>query len=401
MENLSESLFYVCEDEKCHCDFRLSIKNCYEEERMRIVYYLTLGITFIVICFGLFLLFKRIWIQGHRFVDRRTSKGCLRPQPVDCLALFCTIFNILRFIDDLLLVTDTASHPIVRVFLWEMSWELIYVGFILYVLGVFQTLRDSHQAVSKGWLPSAKALDISVIALLVSMAVTNLTCTFSAGAFSNTKPSIARNFTHGLYYCWFAYCTILAVTILYCGARLIRILESHLQNYNMPRHRVNNIKNGIFKIKVMVFIGFFGGLIYGISMLMFAILRSKILTTPGGGLTLSIIWNILGAVCTGVMELSILMSVAAPDLGKDIGLKGSSDDNGRATISTDNNNGNANDKYTYNDTNIVTDDEAFREPWKMRPASLHDAERLQLEYQNAIQHLNQYSPSNIPTKSTI
>ncbi|CAO3587431.1 unnamed protein product [Absidia cylindrospora] len=228
------------------------------------------------------------------------------------------------------------------------------------------------------------------------MAITNLTCTFSAGAFSNTKPSIARGFTHGLYYCWFTYCTILAVTILYCGARLIRILESHLKNYNMPRHRVNNIRNGIFKIKVMVFIGFFGGLIYGISMLMFAILRRKILTTPGGGLTLSIIWNILGAVSTGIMELSIFMSVAAPDLGKDIGLKGSSDDNGRVTNSTDNNSGSANDKYTYNDTSITTDDAAIREPWKMRPVSLNDAERLQLEYKNAIQHLNQYSPSNTP-----
>ncbi|ORZ22024.1 hypothetical protein BCR42DRAFT_405336 [Absidia repens] len=308
MENTSKSLYYVCVEGTCHCDFRISVINCAQEYEMRMVYYVTIGITSVVVLFGLFLLFKRICIQGHTFLDKRSSKGCLRPHPMDCLLLFCTIFNILRLFDNGILVTNVANNYVVRTFFWEISWEFLYTGFVLYVLGLALTLRDSHQAVSKGWLPSAKSIDRSITLLLISMVVTNMTCAFASGALAESNHPAARGFTYALYYCWFVYCAILAVTILYCGIRLVRILESHLDNFTMPRHRINNIKTGIFKIKGMVCVGFFGAIIYGVSMLMFAILRQKILITSGGGLTLSLIWNLMGPIVTGGVEFAMAFS---------------------------------------------------------------------------------------------
>lgn len=56
----------------------------------------------------------------------------------------------------------------------------------------------------------------------------------------------------------------------------------------------------------MVCVGFFGGLVYGFSMLMFAIMRQEILSTPGGGYTLSLVWNLLGPLCTGIVEAAIV-----------------------------------------------------------------------------------------------
>lgn len=56
----------------------------------------------------------------------------------------------------------------------------------------------------------------------------------------------------------------------------------------------------------MVCVGFFGAIIYGVSMLMFAILRQKILITNGGGLTLSLIWNLMGPLCTGAVEFAMI-----------------------------------------------------------------------------------------------
>lgn len=76
-----------------------------------------------------------------------------------------------------------------------------------------------------------------------------MTCAFASGALAESNHFAARGFTYALYYSWFVYCAILAVTILYCGVRLIRILESHLENFSMPIHRINNIKTGIFKVK--------------------------------------------------------------------------------------------------------------------------------------------------------
>ncbi|SAM00509.1 hypothetical protein [Absidia glauca] len=406
MENTSKSLFYVCVNGVCHCDFRISVSNCHEELHMKTVYYVTIGITSLIVLFGLILLFRRICIQGHTFIDKRSSKGCLRPHPMDCLLLFCTIFNILRLLDNGILVTNAGQNPIVRTFFWELSWEFLYTGFVLYVLGVAQTLRDSHQAVSKGWLPSAKSIDRSISALLICMVMTNMTCAFASGALAESNHFAARGFTYALYYSWFVYCAILAVTILYCGVRLIRILESHLENFSMPIHRINNIKTGIFKIKCMVFVGFFGAIIYGVSMLLFAILRQSILITPGGGLTLSLIWNLMGPFCTGGVEVAMVFSAAPPDMGKVLGLKSSSNNNTSNNNNTDHDQDDvsfgdkSNDGNVYSDTTIITQHAATNEPWQTRPISLQDTERLQLEYQNAIEHLRQYGPTTLSTKIT-
>ncbi|KAI8340156.1 hypothetical protein BC941DRAFT_419574 [Chlamydoabsidia padenii] len=311
MENTSKSVFYVCVNDICYCDFRISVHGCEDEDRLRAIYNATTGITSVVVLFGLWLLFKRIYIQGHTFIDKRSSKGCLRPHPLDCLLLFCTIFNILRILDNGILVADAGNHPIVRTFFWELSWETLYTAFILYVLGVAQTLRDSHQSISTGWLPSAKTIDISISLLLLCMTCTGMTCAFASGGLATSNPRVAERFVYAQYYCWFIYCAILSVSILYCGVRLIRILQNHLKNFTMPRHRINNIKTGIFKIKVMVFIGFFGSIIYGVSMGAYALLRQQVLMAPGGRLTLSLVWNLVGPLFIAVVEYAAMVRYRA------------------------------------------------------------------------------------------
>lgn len=52
MSNPSESLFYVCVGGKCHCDFRITIDGCHEGDVQRIIYYVTLGITSVVVVCG-------------------------------------------------------------------------------------------------------------------------------------------------------------------------------------------------------------------------------------------------------------------------------------------------------------------------------------------------------------
>ncbi|KAI8081589.1 uncharacterized protein BX664DRAFT_340774 [Halteromyces radiatus] len=398
--NTSKSIYRICLDGKCYCDFRISVTGCVDENVMKLNYYITLGITAPVILFGLFLLFKRVCIQGHRFIDKRSALGCLRPHPMDCLLLFCLIFNILRTLDNILLVTDGANHPILRSFFWEFSWEFLYAGFVLYVLGVAQTLRDSHKAVSTGWLPSAKTIDRLITTLLVSVVVTNETCTFVAGVYGESNIPLATSFILALYYLWFIYCAILAVGILYCGARLIFILETHLENFSMPQHRINSIKTGIIKIKAMVGVGFFGSIIYGVSMLLFAALRQGILSTEGGGLTLSLIWNLTGPIATAVVEITMIFSANPQHMSNFLGLKASSDNaNNNSSSNTDDFTNKSTDAFVFTDTSAISQHTATDDFWQTRPVSLKDTEQLQLEYQNAIEHLRTQGPNNSSTKA--
>jgi hypothetical protein len=93
-------------------------------------------------------------------------------------------------------------------------------------------------------------------------------------------------------------------------------------------------------------------------------------------------------------------------MGKVLGLKSSSNNNTSNNNNTDQDQDDvsfgdkSNDGNGYSDTTIITQHAATNEPWQTRPISLQDTERLQLEYQNAIEHLRQYGPTTLSTKIT-
>jgi hypothetical protein len=43
---------------------------------------------------GIGILFHRVVIKGHGFMDYNPAKGYLRPKPMDSMLLFLTLFNI-------------------------------------------------------------------------------------------------------------------------------------------------------------------------------------------------------------------------------------------------------------------------------------------------------------------
>lgn len=113
----SETLKRICINGVCHCDWRLTLKNCEEHSPMVVIHSIHIGICAITVilgmkykrCFivaylisfeisGTTLLCHRLFIKGHQLFDINLSKGCFRPKPIDCMLLFIVLFNIREFV---------------------------------------------------------------------------------------------------------------------------------------------------------------------------------------------------------------------------------------------------------------------------------------------------------------
>lgn len=98
-------------DGTCHCDWRVTLQNCVEQRAMTGVYYGNIAISALVFIIGMCihmhsctylltlttgvaLLVHRIGFKGHRLFDFSSSKGCLRPKPIDCMLALLMVFNL-------------------------------------------------------------------------------------------------------------------------------------------------------------------------------------------------------------------------------------------------------------------------------------------------------------------
>jgi hypothetical protein len=71
----------------------------------------------------------------------------------------------------------------------------------------------------------------------------------AAGAFAKSNVRVAEKFITANYLLWFVLTTGVACSVLYCGSRLIKTLQSHIKRFNTSNERFLNIKNGIFKVR--------------------------------------------------------------------------------------------------------------------------------------------------------
>lgn len=197
----SNSTFWrFCEGDVCNIDWRLTLVNGQETHALRIVNIINVAWSSVLLIGGIGLLVHRIGFKGHRLWEQQDN-GRVRPKPIEAMLAFLMMFTILRIIDSLVLLTDAGSDNIIfRSFLYEIPWQFGFAGFSVYLIGIATTLAQSHQAISTGWLPSARQVDILAIFLVCSPFVTNNICSIGAGiAAQNHHYYAADIFTRTLY----------------------------------------------------------------------------------------------------------------------------------------------------------------------------------------------------------
>lgn len=201
-----------------------------------------------------------------------------------------------RLLTSVILVTDIAKDMISRscklthvwyereryalltqiflIVMFEFPWQFGYGSFALYLVGIAQTLADvrwytdkqnlilvwvtlnpptphqqSHKAISTGWLPSARTVDIVGSTFFLAPFILNNICVLVAGAYARSNLYVAEVLTRILYVLWFLHCFSLAMAVLFSGIRLVRILNRHLAKVQSSGPRYTSIKTGIFKVR--------------------------------------------------------------------------------------------------------------------------------------------------------
>ncbi|KAG1447207.1 hypothetical protein G6F46_005001 [Rhizopus delemar] len=211
-----------------------------------------------------------------------------------------------------------------RSFIFEFPWQFGYGSFALYLIGIAQTLADSHKVIANSWLPSPKVVDTISGTLFLAPFIINNCMSLAAGIMAERNLELAIVFTRLLYVFWFIHCSSLGIAVLYSGLRLTHILEGHLKKFNTTAGpRYTSIKTGIFKIRAVMGIIVICVWMFAVFLLLFGILRHLILVNKVGSIVLGTIWNFLGAVSTLGVVIAILVNPKI-DENTSLGLKSSS-----------------------------------------------------------------------------
>ncbi|KAI8061561.1 hypothetical protein BC940DRAFT_279565 [Gongronella butleri] len=305
----SGNLTRIYVDGVAHCDWRLTIYGCAEQQASYIINMLNIGVSGAAILIGICILVHRIGFNGQQLFDFGIHKNCFRPRPLDSMLLFLTIFNILRLINSVVLVTNVApDNWIARSFLFEIGWQFGYGSFALYLIGIAQALAESHKALASGWLPSPTTVDIIGLTFFFAPFITNNVCSLATGILADSNPYLAEVFIHVLYVLWFIHCSALGLTVLMCGIRLVGVLNVYLAKFQRTGSRWAPLKTGIFKIKAVVSIIFICLISFATFLLLYGILRNIIIVNTVGSMVLSAIWNLLGAFTTLAVEAAIIFN---------------------------------------------------------------------------------------------
>ncbi|KAI8096318.1 uncharacterized protein BX664DRAFT_382779 [Halteromyces radiatus] len=342
------TLMRQCVNGICHCDFRLTVTNCVESFALRTMYLSFIALSALVIIIGIGLSSDRYFRKGHRLFETGSDRGLLRPKPIDCLVFFITVFNskfhrrhvlvshllltfflhypllVVRMICAILIVIDhDPTNVLARSFMFEFSWHFGYAACALYLLGIAQTLSESHKNLTRGWLPSPTTVDIIGICFMLGPVVLHNICSIAAGALAYSQLGTAEVFTNLLYGFWFMHCITLSLTVLFAGVRLIRILNCHLIKFPPTGDRYKSIRLGVFKIQALMTIIVLCLAGYAVFLLVYAIVRDQVTQNSAGSIAMATIWNFWAPVATLLGEIALIVD---PKLGENtnFGIKTSS-----------------------------------------------------------------------------
>ncbi|KAI8138688.1 hypothetical protein BJV82DRAFT_582680 [Fennellomyces sp. T-0311] len=217
------------------------------------------------------------------------------------------IFNTLRLVTSVTLIADIAKgNWIAKSYLFEMPWIFGIGAITLYLIGIAQTISQSHSA--EGWLPSPTVVDIfGITALLLPLVVGN-PLTLAGGAVADRGDiETGINLIRINYGTWFVWTGGLGIAVLYAAIRLVHILRAHHKRFRQGSNYAA-VKNGIYKIQMMAFSFVICLWCFATVLLLFAAIRDQIMANTVGNIIVGTAWNFLGCVTTLIVEIAVIFS---------------------------------------------------------------------------------------------
>ncbi|KAI9345428.1 hypothetical protein BD770DRAFT_397051 [Pilaira anomala] len=361
------TFWLLCEEpDHCHCDWRISIINCYESKPMFYIYTVNIVWSLLIAIMGSGIIYDRVIRKKLPIFDFESSVGnFIRPRPIESLVFFGTIFNFFRALDTILLVSDALPNSIVRSILYELPWQFGLCAFACYLFGIAHTVSHSSKIIRNNWFRSSIRIDILCTTLITLPFITNNICSIAASIYADRSQFYqAKLFTDLLYHFWSFYCFILASFILFAGLRLLKILQHHLENqHDQDNHASHKIKHGAFKVKVVMVVSVTSLLVFMLIKCFYGIFRKEILLNHVASLFVAIFWTFDGTVASTVVFLTLVINPKA--------------------LSQLNISSNSNGSETYTNTQVLSTSHNNQQ------TPVVDSDYLQREYQ-----LNNLSASN-------
>ncbi|KAG2218098.1 hypothetical protein INT45_000021 [Circinella minor] len=309
-EGTQTTFWRICDDEgNCHCDWRLTLGDCYEDAPMRIIYIINAIGSAIVTVIAICLLYYRIFYRKQRIFDCRTPTGFVRPKPIEAMLFMAIIFNFLRMLQAVIVVTDAAPNPVFRSFLYEIPWQFGIAAFACYVFGIAHTVGDSSKSLYSAWFRSPVRIDILGTGFIVAPFITNNICSIAAGVYAqHGNDYLAGQFTHALYYLWTFWCGSLGFMVLIAGLRLLRLLNHHLRMQHDLRVNIAKIRTGTLKVKAIMLVGCVCLWVFAFILCMYGVFRDPITRNTGLNLAISAVWTYDGLAATLLVELALVLN---------------------------------------------------------------------------------------------
>ncbi|KAI8138692.1 hypothetical protein BJV82DRAFT_286508 [Fennellomyces sp. T-0311] len=244
-------------------------------------------------------------VKGHTLWNPAASVGgILRPKPIDCMVVFFILFNTLRLLTSVVLIEDIAPNNwIARSFIFEFPWDVGLAGLTLYLIGIAQTISQSHSV--RGWLPSPVVIDIVGFSMLLVPIIIGIPLTIAAGALAERNLFAAEILVRVNYTAWFLWTGAFGAAVLYAALRLVSILKEH---HKGSRHSQSYaaVEAGIYKIQSMAFIFTVSLWCFALFLLLFGILRDQIMRNKVVSIILGIFWTQLAQLSTLCVQILIL-----------------------------------------------------------------------------------------------
>ncbi|KAI8388680.1 uncharacterized protein BYT42DRAFT_560872 [Radiomyces spectabilis] len=290
-----------------HCDWRLTTVNCVEENALRWMYSVNAAVSGVATIIAAALLYWRLYHRNQKIFDFQT--GFLRPKPIESMALFGVIFNLLQTIHAIIMVTDVAPTPIFRSIFFELPWQFGFCALACYLFGVAHTLSDSSKFIYSAWIRSPIIVDTICLLVITLPFVTNNICSVAAGVFAaRGNNELAERFTNALYALWTLYTVFLGILILYAGLRLLHLLNHNLLMQSNRQLNIGKIKTGALKVRIIMAAGCLCLWIFAIILLLYACIRLTISQNYAFNMIIAVIWRFDGTFATLVVEFAVILN---------------------------------------------------------------------------------------------
>ncbi|KAJ8661317.1 hypothetical protein O0I10_003067 [Lichtheimia ornata] len=314
-----DGFWKICDDNGvCHCDWRLTVYGCEEEQHMVPFYIALAAFSGLVGTMAAILGYYRIILLNQTVFDCRT--GFPRPKPIESMIVFGTAFNILRMIHAIIMVTDVAPNVAFRSFMFEFPWHFGIGALACYLFGIAHTLSDSNKTVYNRWVRSPIIIDGVCLIFIVGPHFTNNVCSIAAGVYANKQDYVmAEGFTNALYWFWTFYTGCLGILILFAGLRLLRLLTRHLHERQQGQVCIRKVKLGTLKVKIIIVAGSACLTGFAVIMILYAACRIPITKNTAENVAIACVWMFNGVAATAAIFLGIVLNPKLATLAASFG----------------------------------------------------------------------------------